>query len=122
MSKPTPEQIAAALRCCSGSNRELLCIDCAFLDGIYCLENDGFDMAADLILAQAARIRELEAQVDAVEVVRCRDCRFSHLTNDGVREYCDYCDYYENGVIAVCFELDHFCSHGKRREVQYEAD
>ena len=58
--------------------------------------------------------------VDAVEVVRCRDCRFSHLTNDGVREYCDYCDYYENGVIAVCFELDHFCSHGKRREVQHD--
>lgn len=66
-SNPTPEQIAAALRCCSGSNRELLCIDCAFLDGIYCLENDGFDMAADLILAQAARIRELEANLAAAE-------------------------------------------------------
>lgn len=65
MSKPTANQIAATLRCCSDSNSELLCIDCAFSVGVSCLKNNCYDAAADMLEEQEARIRELEAQVDA---------------------------------------------------------
>lgn len=72
MSKTTPEQIVATLRCCSDHEevgKELECCDCAFADDchrrlIFC-SKQLFDAAADLIEKQEARIRELEARVNA---------------------------------------------------------
>ena len=58
------------------------------------------DLEADLKIAQA-RIKELEAQLaaaDVVEVVRCKYCTR--------REHDSICEYYEE---------NDFCSRGERR-------
>lgn len=52
--------------------------------------------------------------VDAVEVVRCKDC--VHYDEIG-REY-GYCYYwdYEQGMSPNCVDADDFCSYGERKE------
>lgn len=44
---------------------------------------------------------------DAVEVVRCKDCRFWD---------CGRCEGVENGLIREYTKPDDFCSYGKRKE------
>ena len=47
------------------------------------------------------------AAVDAVEVVRCKDCKFT----DGFREFDFATCYRRNNVV----KFDDFCSYGERR-------
>ena len=49
------------------------------------------------------------ATVDAVQVVRCKDCRFLGDENIGLHD----CDHFR-GPMRV--ELDDFCSYGERKE------
>ena len=51
--------------------------------------------------------------VDAVEVVRCKDCKHSHMTYDGS---CKYCDMWDEDGEALYLEGDFFCAYGVRRE------
>ena len=44
--------------------------------------------------------------VNAVEVVRCKDCRW--FENDGYHTNCQ--------IIRFCVEADDYCSRGERRE------
>lgn len=44
--------------------------------------------------------------VDAVEVVRCKDCRW--FENDGYHTNCQ--------IMRFCVEADDYCSKGERRE------
>lgn len=46
--------------------------------------------------------------IDAVPVVRCKDCK--HYTEPNI----DYCELY--GAMILC-DKDDFCSHGERRMV-----
>ena len=49
--------------------------------------------------------------VDAVEVVRCRDCKYARKEIAlGINEYfmCEYTECYHNG--------EHFCSYGERKD------
>lgn len=65
---------------------------------------------------------ELAPTVDAVEVVRCKDCRHCTVTSDGMVCECVLPtkrmeDYYIYGsTILARVEPDDFCSHGERRE------
>ena len=60
--------------------------------------------------------------VDAVEVVRCKDCKHCTVTADGMVCECALPtkrmqDYYIYGsTILARVEPDAFCSHGERRE------
>lgn len=47
------------------------------------------------------------------EIVRCKDCKHSHMTSDG---YCRYCDELDAEGCAWYFEGDFFCAYGERRE------
>lgn len=102
MSKPTPEQIVAALRCHGCSE----CPNCDYFvnDTGSCDGGRIAKEAANLIEAQAARIRELEAQVDVVEVVRCKDCKWVRHTT---------CAYH---AWINMITPDGYCSDGERRE------
>ena len=51
----------------------------------------------------------LEETVDAVEVVRCKDCK--HYDDEG---YCWYWNY-EPGMSPNTVDADDFCSYGERR-------
>lgn len=49
--------------------------------------------------------------VDAVEVVRCRDCRFAHRVDSKYEAY----DCAKAAYTAPWFGADEFCSRGERR-------
>ena len=53
--------------------------------------------------------------IDAVPVVRCRDCKYAHMTLDGLCKYCDVIAA-EGLDDAVYFEGDHYCSDGERKD------
>ena len=50
--------------------------------------------------------------IDAVEVVRCKECKYAHLTYDGD---CKYCDIWFPDE-AVYLRGDDYCSLGERKE------
>ena len=64
----------------------------------------GWNSAIDAVMENAPTI-------DAVEVVRCKDCKYKHpdlLCCCNIRIY--------DEPISVRIELDDFCSYGERRE------
>lgn len=55
---------------------------------------------------------KLPPTVDAVEVVRCKDCRW--FENDGYHTNCQ--------IMRFCVEAEDYCSRGERREDVRESD
>ena len=53
--------------------------------------------------------------IDAVSVVRCKDCKYAHMTYDGS---CKYCDMWKDDD-DICLELylddDFYCADGERK-------
>lgn len=53
------------------------------------------------------------------ELVRCKDCKYAHLTYDGD---CKYCDIMTENADGESFPLylpgDWYCADGERREVK----
>ena len=60
---------------------------------------------ADLIISQPT--------VDAVQVVRCKDCKYAHMTYNGE---CKYCDVWGTDD-PLYLPADYFCVSGERKEV-----
>lgn len=76
----------------------------------------GSDAARDWT-EQAVEIAVEALQADAVSVVRCRDCKFAHITHDG--KYCKFCELERDDdgfLIEQYYESDYFCACGERRE------
>ena len=57
-------------------------------------------------------IVEAAPTVDAVEVVRCKDCKYAHMTYGGE---CKYCDVWE-AEGEMYLDGDFYCAFGERRE------
>ena len=89
-------------------------------------ENDPISrqMAIDTIMGQppephypswyAAQIEKLSAAQP--EIIRCRDCKFAHITNDG--RYCKYCDMFTDDygqLIEMYFDSNFYCGYAERR-------
>ena len=49
--------------------------------------------------------------IDAVAVVRCRDCKYSYCN-----KYCTNEQWKDDGCATVTIEADDFCSYGERKE------
>ena len=50
------------------------------------------------------------------EIIRCEDCKFSHMTNDG--KYCKYCDMFTDDygqLIEMYFESNFYCGYAERK-------
>ena len=50
------------------------------------------------------------------EIIRCKDCKFSHMTNDG--RYCKYCDQFTDDygeLVEMYFDSDFYCGYAERR-------
>ena len=52
------------------------------------------------------------------EIIRCKDCKFSHMTNDG--RYCKYCDQFTDTddygeLVEMYFDSDFYCGYAERR-------
>lgn len=54
--------------------------------------------------------------VDAVEVVRCKDCRFSHMTYSGECKSCDKWVDDDDFHLTLYLDGDFYCAWGERRE------
>lgn len=52
--------------------------------------------------------------VEAAPVVRCRDCKYAHLTYDGECKYCDF--WQEDGGEALYLDGGFFCAAGERKD------
>ena len=52
--------------------------------------------------------------VDAVEVVRCKDCKYAHMTVKGECKYCDFWDTEDK----LYLDGDFFCGGAEKREVE----
>ena len=82
---------------------------------IFCLEDEWFwhSKKSERGLRTAMRIVEEQPIVDAVEVVRCKDCKHH---DDCICVVCEE----ENTVVckkmSMHFPKEHFCSYGERRE------
>ena len=77
----------------------------------------GYALSAD----EVAKAVENAPTVDAVEVVRCKDCYYcvTEKSFGKVYHYCEAFEQYEEGdLIGVSLQVnpDHFCSWGERRE------
>ena len=49
--------------------------------------------------------------VNAVQVVRCKDCKYAHLTYD---KEAKYCDQWETGE-ALYLDGDFYCAFGEKK-------
>lgn len=55
--------------------------------------------------------------VDAIEVVRCKDCKYASLTYDGECKYCQrWKEKYDGESISLYLDGDFYCAFGERRE------
>ena len=72
----------------------------------------GYALSAD----EVAKAVEEAPTVDAVEVVRCKDCEHSVMTTDGQVKYCKNHDPFCRDKLY--YDADYFCADGERKEVK----
>jgi len=72
--------------------------------------NKQFDLALEL-----GQLKQAQAEGRLVEVVRCKDCKFAVMTNDGRNaKYCKHwSEVYDNSESLYLAESD-YCSYGRR--------
>lgn len=78
------------------------------------LNNDAYGMITKdgvelgISLEEALSVVDDCPTIDAVEVVRCKDCKHRYISGNGTTRYylCDFMD--------AQYEDDGFCHHGKR--------
>ena len=59
---------------------------------------------------KARKMMEDAPTIDAVEVVRCRDCKYRFKNNGHSRDGCPIVD------AKIWMDDDDFCSHGERKD------
>lgn len=79
-----------------------------------------FETGALLFQPEVKRIIKIQPEVDAVPVVRCKDCDWWEQTDDGLYGYCHSCKhgfYSANWEISIYrrYKEDFFCADGERR-------
>lgn len=55
-------------------------------------------------------------ELGAPELVRCKDCKYAHLTYDGYCKYCDNITDDDGFPIERYHPGDWFCADGERKE------
>ena len=68
----------------------------------------------DVSLESVIKVIESLPVVDAEMVVRCRDCKYAHMTCSGECKYCDF--WQEEGGDSLYLDGDFFCAAGERRD------
>ena len=60
----------------------------------------------------ARKLIDEQQTIDAVPVVKCRECKYAHMTYDGE---CKYCDIWFPDE-AEYIDGDYFCASGERKD------
>lgn len=50
------------------------------------------------------------------EIVRCKDCRFAHMTYDGLCKQCDNATDDDDFMLTLYLPGDFYCAFGERKE------
>lgn len=53
--------------------------------------------------------------IDAVPIVRCKECRFAHLTYDGSCKQCEKAIDDDDNMLTLYLPGDFFCGYGERK-------
>lgn len=72
------------------------------------------DYSANQALSECLHDIEETEPVDAVEVVRCKDCKYRSIGERGD----GYCTHYKKGILSAPVPVydNDFCSRGRRKE------
>lgn len=76
--------------------------------GFVCDAGSTFEDASERVKAWLDEV----PSIDAVQVVRCKDCKYAYITNDGE---CKYCDIWFP-VEAKYLDGDYYCASAERKE------
>jgi hypothetical protein len=61
------------------------------------------------------KVSEAILELDAIDIVRCAECKKAHLTYGGDCKYCDEWKDADDIYIEVYHDGNHYCSYGERR-------
>ena len=76
-------------------------------------ESDGYeDQPMENYIEYASEDLADIPSADVVPVVRCKDCKFAHMTYGGE---CKYCDAWESEE-SLYLDGDFFCAFGERKD------
>lgn len=79
-----------------------------------CVGLDGIGLEPVMAIRDVKALVSVLPAVDAAPVVRCRDCKYAHLTYDGECKYCDF--WQEDGGEALYLDGDFYCAAGERKD------
>lgn len=74
---------------------------------------NGYKNSFDSGILYAMNLIDDQPTIDAVPVVRCKDCKFAHLTYDGKCKYCDAWSDDGSGE-QLYLDGDFYCSFGEK--------
>ena len=75
------------------------------------IRNDHTDVSKEFKRMFAEEMLSYVKDKDVVSIVRCKDCKFAHMTYGGE---CKYCDAWESEE-SLYLDGDFFCAFGERK-------
>lgn len=72
-------------------------------------------MKREVIISQTLNDLGITLDVKAVPLVRCRECKYAHLTYDGDCEQCDKWVDDEGFLLTLYLDGDFYCGYAERR-------
>ena len=70
---------------------------------------------AKLSVTQFAAVCEIIKKTDAVEVIRCKDCKCAYINSFSAASGVALCKKWSNEAEQAIVQQDDFCSYGERR-------
>ena len=52
----------------------------------------------------------------SIDIVRCKECKYAHMTYDGDCKYCDMWKDDDDSCIELYLDGDFYCADGERKE------
>ena len=55
-------------------------------------------------------------EAPTIEIIRCRECKYAHMTYGGECKYCDMWKDEDDNYMELYLDGDYYCASGERRE------
>ena len=82
----------------------------------YLMHKDGKVLYSDDFFAGIKWVLDRIDEMPSIDIVRCGECRYAHMTYDGQCKYCDQITDDNGNVVEVYYDGSHFCSDGERKD------
>lgn len=57
-----------------------------------------------------------KASIYVAELVRCKDCKYAHMTYGGECKYCDMWKDDDDNYLELYLDGEYYCADGERKE------